>query len=101
MFHDHSFFVSYNHSLSQTPSAITPPSPPVSPITSPSPPVSPERPLHINPHTSLPLVKLALPKGRMEEGVFKLLNDAGVGLKVESRGYRPTMVIPGFDIKVT
>jgi ATP phosphoribosyltransferase len=36
----------------------------------------------------------------MEAGVFKLLNDAGVGLKVEARGYRPTMIIPGFDIKL-
>jgi len=63
-------------------------------------PITPERPLHISLTSFTVTIKLALPKGRMEQGVFKLLNDAGVGLKVETRGYRPTMVIPGFDIKM-
>lgn len=28
------------------------------------------------------------------------MNDAGLGLKVESRGYRPTMGVKGFDVKL-
>lgn len=62
--------------------------------------ISPERPLHIDTPKAQSLVKLALPKGRMEGGVFKLINDAGLALKVESRGYRPTMAIPNFDVKL-
>ncbi len=85
-----------------------------------SPFVSPERPLHITPSSSDAVVKLALPKGRMETGkqfnfvfknlrsnlfffvseLFKLLNEAGLSLKVESRGYRPTINIPNFDVKL-
>jgi len=63
--------------------------------------VSPERPLHIAaPAKTDVIVKLALPKGRMEQGIFKLLNDAGLNLKVETRGYRPTIGVPGFDVKL-
>lgn len=29
-----------------------------------------------------------------------MLNDAGLALKVESRGYRPTISVPGFDVKL-
>lgn len=32
--------------------------------------------------------------------MFKLINDAGLALKVESRGYRPTIAVPGFDVKL-
>jgi ATP phosphoribosyltransferase len=28
------------------------------------------------------------------------LNDAGLNLKVETRGYRPTFGVPGFDVKL-
>jgi ATP phosphoribosyltransferase len=45
-------------------------------------------------------VKLGLPKGRMQEGVFKLLSEAGVQLRTGSRGYRPSINLGGFEVKV-
>lgn len=45
-------------------------------------------------------VRLGLPKGRMQEGVFKLLADAGAGVKATARGYRPQMALPGFETKM-
>jgi ATP phosphoribosyltransferase len=45
-------------------------------------------------------IQLALPKGRMEQGVLQLLNDAGIKVKASSRGYRPTISLPDFDTKV-
>ena len=45
-------------------------------------------------------LRLALPKGRMQEGVFALLADAGIRLKAGSRGYRPTVSLPGIDAKI-
>jgi len=46
---------------------------------------------------SAPL-RLALPKGRMQEGIFTLLADAGVPVRVGSRGYRPQMLLAGAAI---
>ncbi len=46
------------------------------------------------------LVKLALPKGRMQQRVFELLSDAGVELTLSSRGYRPRVSLDGFDAKI-
>ncbi len=37
---------------------------------------------------STPL-RLALPKGRIQEGVFKLLSEAGISVSADPRGYRP------------
>ncbi len=45
-------------------------------------------------------VRLALPKGRMEDGVLKLLREAGVDVHSGARGYRPTVSLPGFEAKV-
>lgn len=45
-------------------------------------------------------LKLALPKGRMQEGVFALLADAGIHVRVGSRGYRPHVSLPGIDAKI-
>lgn len=45
-------------------------------------------------------LKLALPKGRMQEGVFALLADAGIHVKVGARGYRPSVSLPGIDAKI-
>ncbi|MCB9729808.1 MAG: ATP phosphoribosyltransferase [Deltaproteobacteria bacterium] len=45
-------------------------------------------------------VRLALPKGRMQEGVFALLADAGIQVRSSERGYRPTISLPGFDTKI-
>lgn len=46
------------------------------------------------------LVKLALPKGRMQEGVFQLLADAGIKVRVDERGYRPTVALDHFEAKI-
>lgn len=45
-------------------------------------------------------LRLALPKGSMEAGVFGLLSDAGIRVRKSSRGYRPTISIPGFEAKI-
>ena len=44
-------------------------------------------------------VHLALPKGRMEESIRRLLGDAGVSLAFDRRGYRPTLALDGFETK--
>ena len=46
------------------------------------------------------LVHLALPKGRMEEGVLALLRDAGIRVTFGKRGYRPTLSLEGFETKI-
>jgi ATP phosphoribosyltransferase len=46
------------------------------------------------------VLTLALPKGRMQEGVFALMRDAGMDVKVGSRGYRPVIALPGVDAKI-
>lgn len=43
---------------------------------------------------------LALPKGRMQEGVLKLLGDAGVSVRLGARGYRPTVGLPNVEAKL-
>ena len=46
------------------------------------------------------LVHLALPKGRMKEGVLTLLADARIRVQADARGYRPTLSLPGYDTKL-
>lgn len=46
------------------------------------------------------VLRIALPKGRMQEGVLALLGDAGIQVRVGARGYRPSLSIPGFDAKI-
>ncbi|MFO1068136.1 MAG: ATP phosphoribosyltransferase [Geminicoccaceae bacterium] len=46
------------------------------------------------------IVHLALPKGRMEENVMRLLGDAGIRLTFDRRGYRPTLSLDGFETKI-
>ncbi len=41
-------------------------------------------------------IRVGLPKGRMQEQLFKLLGDAGMQVRTTARGYRPALVIPGF-----
>lgn len=36
----------------------------------------------------------------MQEGVFKLLADSGIQVRIGSRGYRPTLSLPGFETKI-
>jgi ATP phosphoribosyltransferase len=45
-------------------------------------------------------LRLGLPKGRMQEGVFALLADAGIQVSAGSRGYRPSVSLPGFEAKI-
>ncbi|MDX2175681.1 MAG: ATP phosphoribosyltransferase [Candidatus Sumerlaeia bacterium] len=46
------------------------------------------------------MLRFALPKGRMEEGVRRLLADAGIHLRAGSRSYRPKLSIPGVEVKI-
>lgn len=48
---------------------------------------------------SLP-VRLGLPKGRMHDGVLRLLGDAGIAVRTSARGYRPTVSLDGFETKI-
>ncbi len=43
---------------------------------------------------------LALPKGRMQDNIVKLLADAGITLRQTERGYRPRLSLPGVEAKV-
>lgn len=45
-------------------------------------------------------LELALPKGRMQEGVFALLAGAGIHVRSGSRGYRPSVSLPGIRAKI-
>lgn len=45
-------------------------------------------------------ITLAIPKGRMYNGVAKLMSDAGIRIRTSSRDYRPTLSLPGFDVKI-
>jgi len=45
-------------------------------------------------------LRLGLPKGRMQEGVLALLRDAGIHVKLSTRGYRPSVSLAGIDAKV-
>lgn len=51
------------------------------------------------PAGGMPL-RLALPKGRMQDGVFALLADAGIRVRAGSRGYRPTVSLGGIEAKI-
>jgi ATP phosphoribosyltransferase len=45
-------------------------------------------------------LKLALPKGRMQDGVFRLLADAGIRIQTGARGYRPSVAFEGIEAKI-
>ena len=45
-------------------------------------------------------LRLALPKGRMQDAVFKLLADAGLPVRVGPRAYRPTLGLPNVEVKL-
>ncbi len=45
-------------------------------------------------------LKFALPKGRMKDGVFALLKDAGVRIQLGTRSYRPTLSLNNYDTKI-
>ena len=46
------------------------------------------------------IVRLALPKGSMQESVFSLLADAGIRVRTTSRGYRPTISLADYETKI-
>ncbi len=46
------------------------------------------------------VVRLALPKGHMEDEVIRLMADAGVRVATSGRSYRPTLSLPGFSVKM-
>lgn len=54
----------------------------------------------MTPMSDARLLHLALPKGRMQAGVYALLADAGIRIRAEERGYRPGVSVPGFEVKV-
>ncbi|MGD2060922.1 MAG: ATP phosphoribosyltransferase [Acidimicrobiia bacterium] len=45
-------------------------------------------------------IHLAVPKGRIENGVASLLADAGIQLRSGPRGYRPVISLEGFEVKL-
>ena len=45
-------------------------------------------------------VALALPKGSMQAGVLRLLEDAGLPVVLGARAYRPRFVLEGFECKL-
>lgn len=45
-------------------------------------------------------LKIALPKGRMYEGIVRLLADAGIDLAATGRGYRPRLSLEGLEAKL-
>ena len=46
------------------------------------------------------LVQLGLPKGRMSEGVQRLMADAGCPVRTTARNYRASIALRGFEAKV-
>ncbi|MBD3222785.1 hypothetical protein GF314_16260, partial [bacterium] len=45
-------------------------------------------------------LRLALPKGRMQDGVFQLLAEAGLPVRTSARAYRPRLDAPDLDVKI-
>ena len=52
------------------------------------------------PTENMDTLKLAIPKGRMYEGVVSLLADAGIHISQTARSYRPHANIEGCEVKV-
>lgn len=53
----------------------------------------------LSPSDDEPL-RIALPKGRMQESVLRLLADAGLPVAAGPRGYRPRLPLPWLDAKL-
>ncbi len=45
-------------------------------------------------------LRLALPKGRMQDGILVLLADAGIRVTPTARGYRPVVSLPDCEAKI-
>ena len=50
--------------------------------------------------TESPPVALALPKGSMQVGVLRLLEDAGLPVVIGARAYRPRFALEGYECKL-
>jgi ATP phosphoribosyltransferase len=46
------------------------------------------------------MLRMGLPKGSMEEGVLSLLAGAGIRVTPSARGYRPSITLPDFEVKM-
>ncbi len=46
------------------------------------------------------ILRLALPKGRIQAEVFALLGEAGIRVREDGRGYRPHISLPGCEVKL-
>jgi len=47
-----------------------------------------------------PPIHFGLPKGHMARGVQDLLADAGIDVTPSARGYRPSLSLPGYEVKI-
>jgi ATP phosphoribosyltransferase len=56
--------------------------------------------IRLEPDTAAAPLHLALPKGRMHQGVVQLLADAGIAVTTSARGYRPTISLAGVETKI-
>ena len=45
-------------------------------------------------------LRFALPKGRMQKGVFSLLEEAGISITASTRGYRPVISVADIETKI-
>lgn len=52
------------------------------------------------PRNNNEMVHLAIPKGRTEQAVTRLLDDAGIRLRSGPRGYRPVSSLAGLEVKL-
>jgi len=52
------------------------------------------------PQTDPDRLRLALPKGRMQDGIFQLLADASIELSAGERSYRPYISLPDIEVKI-
>jgi ATP phosphoribosyltransferase len=50
--------------------------------------------------TPTDVLRIALPKGRMNDGIVQLLSDAGIRLQVDARGYRPRLSLDRVEVKL-
>lgn len=48
----------------------------------------------------LPVLRIGLPKGRMQDGVLRLLAEAGVQVSSRLRDYRPSVALPACEAKL-
>ena len=54
----------------------------------------------MSPPTALAALRLALPKGRMQDNILSLFQDAGVSIRLGARTSRPSISLPSVDVKV-